>query len=101
MDHRNVSNFERFPMAKGTSRLNFEESMAKLDEIVEAMESGQIGIEDSINKYEEAMTLVAQCRRILSQAEQRIAKIQLNAAGEVIEESFDPQATERTADAPP
>lgn len=55
--------------------------MERLDAIVEAMESGQIGIEDSIARYEEAMALASHCRQILDQAEQRVRKIQLDAAG--------------------
>ena len=46
-----------------------------------AMEAGQIGIEDAIEKYEEAMALKAHCQSILDQAEQRIKKIQFDASG--------------------
>ncbi len=55
--------------------------MTRLDQIVAAMESGEIGVEESIARYEEAMELAAQCRQILDAAEQRIRKIQLDAAG--------------------
>ncbi len=66
-------------MSKARKRPNFEEAMKRLDAIVNAMESGEIGIEDSIARYEEAMKLAAQCRTILQEAEQRIQKIQLDA----------------------
>jgi exodeoxyribonuclease VII small subunit len=69
-------------MSKPAKRLKFEEAMQRLDAIVEAMESGEIGVEESIAKYEEAMGLAAHCRQILDQAEQRIQKIQLDAAGQ-------------------
>lgn len=72
--------------------LKFEEALARLDAIVEAMESGEIGIEESIARYEEAMALKAHCQRILDQAEQRIKKIQLDAAGALREEPFEPPA---------
>src|SRR5512147_1873993 len=68
-------------MGKTGRPLKFEEAMRRLDEIVRAMESGEIGVEDSIAQYEEAMRLAAHCRQILDQAEQRIQKIQLDAAG--------------------
>jgi len=77
-------------MSKTPKNLKFEQAMERLDAIVEAMESGQIGIEESISKYEEAMQLAAHCRRILDQAEQRIKKIQLDAAGEPKTEPFEP-----------
>ena len=55
--------------------------MQRLDTIVAAMESGEIGIEESLAGYEEAMRLAARCRQILDQAEQRIQKIQLDTSG--------------------
>ena len=76
-------------MSKSPRKMKFEQAMDKLDAIVEAMESGEIGIEESISKYEEAMQLAAHCRGILEQAEQRIKKIQLDAAGEPHAEAFD------------
>ncbi|MEW6249638.1 MAG: exodeoxyribonuclease VII small subunit [Planctomycetota bacterium] len=68
-------------MGKANKPLKFEEAMRRLDEIVRAMESGEIGVEESIAQYEEAMRLAAHCRQILDQAEQRIQQIQLDAAG--------------------
>ena len=77
-------------MSKPAKRVKFEEAMQRLDAIVEAMESGQIGVEESIAKYEEAMGLAAHCRQILDQAEQRIQKIQLDAAGQPQVTPFEP-----------
>ena len=68
-------------MGKSAKPLKFEDAMHRLDEIVRAMETGEIGVEESITQYEEAMRLAAHCRQILDQAEQRIQKIQLDAAG--------------------
>jgi exodeoxyribonuclease VII small subunit len=70
-------------------KLKFEEAMKRLEAIVAAMESGQIEIEDAVSRYEEAMKLKTHCQRILDQAEQRIRKIQLDAAGEPGSEPFD------------
>jgi exodeoxyribonuclease VII small subunit len=70
-------------MAKSVKKLKFEDAMDQLDAIVEAMESGEVGIEESIAKYEEAMNLAAHCRSILDTAEQRIQKIQIEAGDQV------------------
>ena len=69
-------------MAKSLQNLKFEDAMKRLDDIVEAMEAGEIGIEESVAQYEEAMNLAAHCRKVLDQAELRIRKIQLDSAGE-------------------
>jgi exodeoxyribonuclease VII small subunit len=79
-------------MGKSGKRPKFEQAMERLDAIVEAMESGEIGIEESIAKYEEAMELAAHCREVLDQAEQRIKKIQQDAAGRLRAEPFEPEA---------
>ena len=79
-------------MAKAIKNLKFEQAMQRLQQIVADMESGRIGIEESIAKYEEAMQLAAHCRRILEDAEQRIRKIQLDAQGQPQSEPFEPPA---------
>jgi exodeoxyribonuclease VII small subunit len=84
-------------MSKPAKRLKFEDAMQRLDAIVEALESGEIGIEESIARYEEAMTLAAQCRQILDAAEQRIQKIQLDATGKPQVTPFEPPAEEPAA----
>lgn len=66
-------------MAK--KKLSFEESLAKLEEIAEQIEQGEIGLEESISRYEEGMNLVKHCRDVLEKAELRIQKIQEKADG--------------------
>ncbi|MHC4715815.1 MAG: exodeoxyribonuclease VII small subunit [Planctomycetota bacterium] len=60
-------------------KMTFEQALGKLEELVEQIESGQIGLEESIARYEEGTKLVKQCRKILDAAEK---KIQLLAKGE-------------------
>ncbi|MCH7808107.1 MAG: exodeoxyribonuclease VII small subunit [Planctomycetes bacterium] len=66
-------------MAK--KKLTFEEALAQLETIAEQIEQGAIGLEESINKYQEGMALVRQCRDILSKAELKIQKLQQRADG--------------------
>ncbi len=88
-------------MSKAIRNLKFEEAMRRLDEIVEAMETGEIGIEESIGRYEEAMKLAAHCRQILDKAEQRIRQIQIDAQGQPRSEPFEPPADAAGEDQPP
>ena len=53
-----------------------EEALVQLEALAGEIEGGQVGLEASIQKYEQGMKLVAQCRAILSKAEQRIQKLQ-------------------------
>jgi exodeoxyribonuclease VII small subunit len=92
MMHGDSPRWEMSIMSKPPKNLKFEQAMERLDAIVEAMEAGEIGIEESISKYEEAMELAAHCRKILDESEQRIKKIQLDAAREPKAEPFEPPA---------
>ena len=66
-------------MAK--KKLTFEEALKQLETIAEQIERGTIGLEESIDKYEEGMALVKQCRDILSKAEMKIQQLQQRADG--------------------
>ena len=57
--------------SKRPKALSFEQALAKLEQIVQAIESGQTPLEQSIEQYEQGMALIAQCREILARAEQR------------------------------
>ena len=59
----------------------FEESIESLEKIVQAIESGQIGLEESLAKYEQGMELVKRCRAILDRAEKRIEVLSQTAQG--------------------
>ena len=61
-------------------KLSFEQAMTRLEKIVEAIEQGKIGLEDSIKQFEEGMSLIKHCRTVLSNAEMKIH--QLQASGE-------------------
>ena len=63
----------------------FEASVAQLEQIVAAIESGQIGLEESLAKYEQGMELVKKCRGILDKAEKRIELLHETATGVVAE----------------
>ena len=56
----------------GKDKPTFEQALSKLEKIVEQIESGQIGLEESIARYEEGIRLIKQCRSILDAAEKKI-----------------------------
>ena len=75
-------------MSKATP--TFEEALAKLEAIVEEIEQGKVGLEESIKKYEEGMALINKCRKILEQAELKIQKLQEADDGSLSKEPFKP-----------
>ncbi len=73
-------------------KLTFEEALRQLETIAEQIEQGQIGLEESIAKYEEGMAMVQHCRQILNTAEQRIQQIQAGADGSLSVTPFEAPA---------
>lgn len=52
--------------------VSFEESLARLEEIVRELEDGQLGLSESLSRYEEGVRHLKQCHAALSAAEQKI-----------------------------
>ncbi len=50
----------------------FEESLTKLEGLVEKMESGDLTLEDSLKTFEEGIKLTRECQEALKQAEQKV-----------------------------
>lgn len=89
-----MSQKEDNPAATGSSEASFEESLARLEEIVAELEEGAPGLKVSIEKFEQAMTLLRSCYQTLEQAEQKIEQLtSIDEAGNVSTRPFDATAT--------
>ena len=60
-----------------TKELKFEEKINELEKIISELESGEIDLEESINKYTIAMKLVKECDEKLKNIEEQVNKIVL------------------------
>lgn len=68
---------------------SFEAAYARLEEILEKMNSGKVSLEDSLKLYEEADQLISWCSKRLTEAEKKIevlvknrdSELQLDAQG--------------------
>ncbi len=70
----------------------FEQAVERLESLVEAMESGQLPLEEMLDRYEEGTRLVQFCSEKLAAAEKRIEIVTRNAAGKPEVAPFDPNA---------
>ncbi len=50
----------------------FETSLAKLESLVEQMESGDLALEESLKIFEEGIKLTRECQQALVDAEQKV-----------------------------
>ena len=61
--------------------LSFEESVKRLNEIVETLERGDIPLEESIRYFEEGMELVKRCKSLLAAAEEKVEMLMKSGDG--------------------
>ncbi len=52
--------------------LKFEDSLARLEQIVNQLEAGNLPLEESLKVFEEGIALARHCARYLEEAEKRI-----------------------------
>ena len=55
--------------------LDFEQSMKRLETIVEELESSELSLEDSIARYEEGIQLSRRLQQVLDESEKRIERL--------------------------
>ncbi|OHC71294.1 MAG: exodeoxyribonuclease VII small subunit [Rhodocyclales bacterium GWA2_65_20] len=55
---------------------SFEAALQELEHIVQAMESGEAPLEESLASYERGMALLQQCQEALGSAEQKIRMLE-------------------------
>lgn len=53
--------------------MNFEEALQKLEKITQALEEGNLPLEESLKKFEEGMELINFCEKKLEEVEKRIS----------------------------
>ena len=57
---------------------SFEAALARLEETVRLLESGNVPLDDSLSLFEEGIALVKLCNSKLDTAEQKVVKLRLN-----------------------
>ncbi|MFH1242027.1 MAG: exodeoxyribonuclease VII small subunit [Pseudomonadota bacterium] len=69
----------------------FEEAMKRLEEIVQALEAGDLPLEDSLKSFEEGMGLVRFCSEKLEEAEKKVTLLVQESDGRHKQVPFDPE----------
>ena len=69
-------------------KATFEEKIARLEEIVAALEKGDAPLADSLALFEEGTKLIADCAGQLETAEQTVVKLMKGADGAPVEQPF-------------
>ncbi len=67
----------------------FEEAMARLEEIVKGLESGDLALEDALKAFEEGMGLIKFCSKKLEEAEKKVTLLVEDRTGQYSQRPFD------------
>ena len=77
-------------MAKKAGEFDFEKALVELEALVEKMEKGDLGLEESLKHFERGVALTRACQKALSEAEQKVQILMEKAGGGDLA-SFDPR----------
>lgn len=72
--------------------IKFEKAMGRLEEIVQALEKGELSLEESLKIFEEGIRLSQVCMAKLDEAEKRV-EILMKDKGKTVLRPFSPEAT--------
>ena len=70
-------------------KLTFEQQLARLEEIVAALEKGDAQLADSLKLFEEGTKLIASCSNQLDRAEQQVVRLMKGPDGAPVELPFE------------
>ena len=73
---------------KDLQDITFESAIARLEEIVKALENGSAPLDQSLELFEEGVSLVKICNERLDKAEQKIKILASDGEGNMVETDF-------------
>lgn len=65
-----------------TKKISFEQALEELNSIVTRLESGEPGLEESLELFKSGIELTGKCNKLLDEAEQKIKVIENGGAEE-------------------
>lgn len=68
-------------------KINFEDNIKELEEIVSKLEKNDIALDESLNLFERGIKLSRQCSKMLDEAEKKVSVL-LNQGDNVIKQDF-------------
>ncbi len=77
-------------MAKA-NKIDFEASLARLEELVDQMEEGDLTLEESLKAFEAGVKLTRECQQALQAAEQKV-EVLMRQNDELIAEPLDEES---------
>lgn len=70
-------------------KMNFEQTLARLDEIVRRMERGDVALDEALSLFDEGTALAKSCNKLLDEAELKVVRLTKGADGTPVETELD------------
>ena len=77
---------------KPAKKERFEDHLKQVEEVVRSLESGKLGLEESLEKYESGIKALRQCYGVLEQIEKRIEILVKDKDGTLQTKEFQPES---------
>ena len=74
------------------SKMSFENNMQRLEQIVRALERGDVPLDESLKLFQEGTELVRNCAKLLDEAQMQIKKVMTAPDGSPVLEDFADEA---------
>ncbi|MHC4592684.1 MAG: exodeoxyribonuclease VII small subunit [Planctomycetota bacterium] len=69
---------------------SFEQSLQKLEDIVQRLEEGNLPLDESLRLYEEGIGAFRRCQELLEEADLKVRRLVETVEGQLKEEPFEP-----------
>lgn len=73
--------------------LTYEEAFAELESIVEALEGGDLELEESMERFERGQALAERCAELLDRAELKLTELVADEEGGYAEQELDQESS--------
>ncbi len=80
-----------------SEKFQFEKALAELEKIVEALEAGELSLDEALKQYEEGVKLTRACQAKLEEAEKKIEILTKGLNGELKTMPFEADASDDSA----
>ena len=62
-------------MSEKNSTITLEENFAKLEEVIEVLEAGEVSLEEAFNAYSKGMAILKECNEQIDRVEKKVLKL--------------------------
>ena len=83
--------------ADPAKKVDFERSLARLEEVVKKLENANLTLDDAMRLFEEGVELSRDCQKQLEEAEGRVEILLKKAGGKIVAEPFESAEEEETS----